>query len=153
MYRQNKNLDKQCRKLLCSALIQPLFDYASPSWYNDLSQTHKNKLQTTQNKMIRFINQLNSRSHVGQTERREMRLLNVANRVTFLSLCNVYKHFNELAPSYMHNNFTLIKNFHQRETRSSTMCNYRIPIIKGCASKTFYYNAIKAWNRIPCIKY
>ena len=32
MYRQTKNLDQHSRKLLCCALIQPLFDYASPSW-------------------------------------------------------------------------------------------------------------------------
>lgn len=55
LYRQTRNLNYNCRRLLCSALIQCLFDYASYSWFSGISVKHKNKLQTTQNKMVRFI--------------------------------------------------------------------------------------------------
>ena len=55
LYWQAKHLNCNCRKLLCSALIQCLFDYASCSWFSGLCAKFKNKLQTTQNKMVHFI--------------------------------------------------------------------------------------------------
>ena len=55
LYRQGKYLNFNCRKLLCSALIQCLFDYASCSWFSGLNSNFKNKLQTTQNKIERFF--------------------------------------------------------------------------------------------------
>ena len=47
LYRQGKYLNFNCRKLLCSALIQCLFYYASCSWFSCLNSNFKNKLQTT----------------------------------------------------------------------------------------------------------
>ena len=43
------------RKLLCLALIQPHFDYACSSGFDGLSKSLQNKLQVSQNEMIRFI--------------------------------------------------------------------------------------------------
>ena len=55
LYRHAKYLDRNCRQLVCSSLIQCLFDYASCSWFSGQNAKFKNKLQTTQNKMVRFI--------------------------------------------------------------------------------------------------
>ena len=72
-------------KLLCFAFIQCLFDYASCSWFSGLNAKFKNKLQTTQNKMVRLISNSGSRSHVGQIERSQIGYLNsVDDRVKFL---------------------------------------------------------------------
>ena len=40
------------------------FDYACSFWYPGLSKVLKNKLQVTQNKIIRFVLNMDSRSHV-----------------------------------------------------------------------------------------
>ena len=56
------------RRLLCNALIQPHFDYASSAWYTNLSRKLKNKIQTSQNKCVCFCLQLDEMSHISQKE-------------------------------------------------------------------------------------
>ena len=68
LYRNANNLDKQTKMLLTSALIQCHFDYGSSMWYTGTTCRMKKKLQITQNKVIRFILGLPSRSHIGVTE-------------------------------------------------------------------------------------
>lgn len=53
-----------CLSLLksCHAIFQCHFDYASTVWFNSATQTLKNKLQVTQNKLIRFIMYLDARA-------------------------------------------------------------------------------------------
>ena len=41
MYRKQRYLDKDVRRLLCNALIQPHYDYACSSWYPLLTKTMK----------------------------------------------------------------------------------------------------------------
>ena len=68
LYRKNKFLTPSLRRLLCNALIQPHFDFACTSWFPNLNQSLKKKLQTSQNKCIRFCLQLGNRSHIGIDE-------------------------------------------------------------------------------------
>ena len=62
LHRKNDFLTPDLRRLLCNALIQPHFDYVCSSWFPNLNQKLKKKLQTTQNKCIRFCLQLLSRT-------------------------------------------------------------------------------------------
>ena len=148
LYRQSQQLDYNSRKLLSFALIQPIFDYASSSWFTGVSKNLTQKLQISQNKMARFISKSEPRTHVGQSELNDLGLLNVKNRATFLSLCNVYKIFTNTAPSYLTPNFKLLNNAHHHYTRSSSV-NFRVPTIKGYADKTFYFTGIREWNKLP----
>ena len=54
LHRKNYFLTPGLRRLLCNALIQPHFDYVCSSWFPNLNQKLKKKLQTTRNKCIRF---------------------------------------------------------------------------------------------------
>ena len=65
LYRKNRYPSPCLKKLLCNAIIQLYFDYACSSWYPNLKKIFKSKLQTIQNKCIRFCLQLDSRSHIG----------------------------------------------------------------------------------------
>ena len=65
LYRKNRFLSKDLRRLLCNALIQPHFDYACAAWYPNLNKKYKNKLQVLQNKCIRFCLQLDNKEHIG----------------------------------------------------------------------------------------
>ena len=67
----------ETRKLLCSALIQPYFDYCVASWYPSFSKSAKHRLQICQNKIIRFILQSGPRSHVVPAELRHIQMLDV----------------------------------------------------------------------------
>ena len=75
-----------CRKILCSALIQCHFDYSCSFWYPGINKGLKDKLQTTQNKMIRFILNLDNTAHIGNKERVKAEFLNVTDRVKQLTL-------------------------------------------------------------------
>ena len=68
LHRKNKYLTPNLRRLLCNALIQPHFDYACSAWYPNLSKKLKNRIQTLQNKCIRFCLQLDKMSHISQKE-------------------------------------------------------------------------------------
>ena len=99
LYRQGKYLNFNCHKLLCStALIQCLFDYASCSWFSGLNSNFKNKLQTTQNKIVRFITNQGPRSHVGQYERSQIGYLSVDDRSNFFAYAVVTRFFTILVP-------------------------------------------------------
>ena len=55
LYRKNRFLTPSLRRLLCNALIQPHFNYACSPWYPNLTKKLKNRIQTSQNKCIRFL--------------------------------------------------------------------------------------------------
>ena len=148
LYRQARYLNQNCRKLLCSALIQCIFDYASCSWFSGLGVKHKNKLQTTQNKMVRFMTKSGPRSHVGQKERSHIGYLSVEDRVKFLRLCHSHKIFYNACAPYLHDNFIRVSSTHNYYTRSSSY-NFRVPKVKGAAATTFFNSAIHDWNSIP----
>ena len=65
LYRHREMLNLSTRKTLSSALIQCHFDYSCSAWYPSINKTLRDKLQIAQNKMIRFILNLNNRSHIG----------------------------------------------------------------------------------------
>ena len=55
LYRKNRFLSPEFRRMLCNAFIQPHFDYACPAWYPNLTEKMKEKeKKKKQNKCIRF---------------------------------------------------------------------------------------------------
>ena len=53
------------KRLLCNALIQPHFDYACSGWCPNLNKKLKSKLQTVQNRCIRYCPHVDNRSQIG----------------------------------------------------------------------------------------
>ena len=80
MWHKNKFLTRPLKRLLCNALIQPHFIYASSAWYPNLQNKLSDKLQICQNKSIRFRLSLGNRSHIGIQEFREINWLPVRAR-------------------------------------------------------------------------
>ena len=60
LYRKGKFFNTKERKMLSSALIQSNFDYACNSWFRGLTKYLKHRLQTAQNKIMRYILKDNS---------------------------------------------------------------------------------------------
>ena len=75
LYRKQSFLSFQLRRLLCNALIQPHFDYASSAWYPNLNKKYKKKIQILQNKCIRFCLSLGNRQHIGYQEFKDINWL------------------------------------------------------------------------------
>ena len=67
LHKQNHFLIPPLCRLLCNALIQPLFDCACTAWFSNLSKKVRLRLQATQNKCIRFCLQLDKMSRIKLT--------------------------------------------------------------------------------------
>lgn len=147
-YRKSPFLDEKLCKTLCTALIQCHFDYSCSSWYPALSQKLKNKLQILQNKTVKFILNLDSRSHVDQLTLNKLSMLFVKDRVTQLKMNHVFNIFNKLSTPYLSQNFQLFSDIHGYATRNSP-CNFILPRAKGQACNTFYFTGIQEWNSLP----
>ena len=68
LYRKQKFLRLPLRRLLCSSLIQLHYDYAFFAWYPSFNKRLPKKIQTYQNKCIRFCLNLDNKAHVGINE-------------------------------------------------------------------------------------
>ena len=106
LYRKNRFLTPELRRLLCNALIQPHFDYASSAWYTNLNKGYKDKLNIIQNKCIRFCLMKDSRSHIGYDEYVSINWLPVENRSNQIICSMIYKFFNKKSPLFMHDVFS-----------------------------------------------
>lgn len=148
LYRQANCFNQNIKKTLCSALIQPHFDYTCSSWYSGVSSKSKKQLQIYQNKITRFILGLDPRTHIGQAEREKVNLLSVENRVKQLKLNHVFNIFNNRGPTYLTENFHRVVNNQSVRTRHSEF-NFCVTGAQGAAAHTFYYTAIKEWNSLP----
>ena len=105
LHRQNRLCVKTVktpplRRMLCDALIQPLFDYACTAWFSDLSKRLKLRLQASQNKCIRFCLQLDKRSKTRAKEFLQLNWLNVHNRYLQFIVSDIFRFQNDQCPDY-----------------------------------------------------
>ena len=143
LYRHSKALDNKTRTLLCKALIMCNFDYAIAAWHQALSKKLKEKLQVTQNKIVRFALDLGPRAHIGQNELDRIGILSVNDRARQLMLNQMYDISNGTAPSYLKNDFKLQVNHYN--TRSEDK-NFKVPYAKGISQYNFTTAGAKEWN-------
>jgi len=83
------------------SIIQCHLDYASTLRFYSITQALKNKFQTTQNKLVRYVLKLDSKTHFGIEQLASLNWLPVAKRNDFITLCHVFKIHNNSSPSYM----------------------------------------------------
>ena len=143
---------KQCyllsikeRKMLGYALVQSLYDYACNSWFRGLSANLKHRLQTAQNKLIRFILKYEPRQSVNISDFKRLSMLNVAKRVDYLALVHMFKISQGIAPTYLNK---AVHVTHSHNTRRSNLA-FSVPQVKSQGAKTFNYNGIILWNNLP----
>ena len=148
VYRNSKSLTQSSKHLLASALILCHYDYACGSWYNSLTVFTRNRLQTAQNKLIRFVLGLPSRAHLGHKHFRDAGWLPVALRVRQLTLHHTFKILNGSAPSYLQHGFTKVCDVHSIRTRHSNN-SLVVPGLGRHGQKSFLAVAIRAWNGLP----
>ena len=146
LYRYKNMLNFECRKILCTALIQCYFDYSCSSWFPSINKGLKDKLQVTQNKMIRFIFNLDNRAHIGNKEIVKAGFLNVIDRVKQLKLGHVFKIKSKTSPYYLSTNFQRLNENENAIVTRATAHNFYKPRI---CTNTFTYSAITEWNDLP----
>lgn len=117
LYRKKEYLTQLTKKLLVMSLIQCHYDYACSIWYHGLTKMLRNKLQTTQNKLMRFVLGLDARCHIGPEHFRSLNWLPVNNRVDQIVLGHVFKVKHGLAPDYLGEHFVPQDTVHSYRTR------------------------------------
>ena len=147
LYRNSAFLDQQCRKTLCSALIQPHLDYCCSSWYSGLTVALKKRLDVIQRKMVRFIYGMEIMAHVDLSNLYDLSWLSVPDRVTYFKLLHIFRIRNGLAPRYLMTNFRSISDAHTHNTRGSDY-NYVVSKNLARSQNSFAYTAIRSWNSL-----
>ena len=145
LYRKSAFFDTNERKLLCSAWVNPHFEYACNAWYRSVNAKVKHKLQTAQNKMIRYLLNYGCRRHIGFSDFKKSNCLDINARVDYMSLNLMFNIFNNVAPSYM---CDINRISHRHNTRQSDSA-FVVPGVKGQGSKSFKFNGSKLWNELP----
>ena len=148
LYRNAKSFDPQTKGMLASALVQCHFDYACSMWFSCVSSTSRKRLQIIQNKLIRFILGISTRSHIGYRELSSSNMLPVEYRVTQLKLNHMFNIVHGSAPEYLKNNIQLdITREPAHNTRSGSFACY-IPNVKSFGIKSFFFTGSKLWNSL-----
>ena len=133
--------------MLSSALLQPRFDYGCNVWYRTLEKKLKDKLQTAQNKMIRFVLGENNRFHVGFREFEKLNWLKVDKRVEYFTYLQMYDIHHNSAPEYMTSMFQ--KRVFRQNSFRSNMRTFLLPSVKSNERNGFRFNGARVWNKLP----
>ena len=120
LYRKKRYLTPYLKRLLCNALNQPHFDYACSAWYPNLNKKFKSKLQTVQNKCIKYCFQLDKRSHIGMKDFEKINWLPVSERFNQYLCSNAFKFLKETSLLYFHDIYRQSSQ-NQANTRSSVL--------------------------------
>jgi hypothetical protein len=112
LFRYSAILNQRARLTICSALVQPNFDYCCSTWFSSLTAAYKTKLAVIQRRMVRFVLGMNPRDHVGQQEFRKLSWLTIENRVDYFKTLHFFKIKKGPCPSYLKGVFTKISDAH-----------------------------------------
>ena len=146
LYRKQKFLSKDIRRLLCNSLIQPHYDFACCSWYPLLTQNLKKRLQISQNKCIRFCLNLKNRERIDEAKFIEINWLPVKERYEQCMCTLIYKFFNKNVPEYINDIFRV--NIGKYNTRNPNML--KRPFYKTSnGQKAISYIGPKLWDGMP----
>ena len=145
---KNKYLTPNLRRLLCNALIRPHFDYSSSAWYPNLSKKLKNRIQSLQDKCIRFFLQLDKMSHISQKEFETINWLPSKERYNKCVNSISLKYFGNQWPHYLNEAFMKAP-----ESSSSLRDNYQ-KLQQFFRKTNTGQNALSIigpalWNKVP----
>lgn len=144
-----KYLDIRTMRTLATALVQSQYDYACTSWYSGTSQSLKDKLQTSQNRLVRVVLKLHPRTHLDDSHFKLLNWLRVPKRVAQLKTGLIYKILHNSAPSYLSGYVSYICEGHDYNTRSS-IANLKTLRYKTKSGKnTFQNTGAEEWNKLP----
>ena len=148
LYRKNDFLTPTLRRLLCNALIQSHFDYACSAWYPNLSKKLKHRIQTTQNKCMRFCLRLDKLKHICHEEFERLNWLPVTYRFKQCVISIAFKYFNGLCPNYLNevSDVATESNFQLRNSFQKLKCPFRKT---NNGQHALSYIGPTFWNKTP----
>ena len=148
LYRKNRFLSPEFRRILCNALIQPHFDYACPAWYPNLTEKTKKKIQIMQNKCIRFCLRLDKMHHISDEDFRLINWLPTNKRADQCISTITFKFVNDTCPYYLKEIFGFAQ--HCRIDTRNKFAKLKIPFRKTIiGQKAISFVGPSLWNSLP----
>ena len=136
LYRKQKFLTLPLRHLQCNSLIPLHYDYDCFAWYRSLNKRLSKKIQTSQNKCIRYCLNLDNKTHVGINEFITINWLPTKERVAQCTCVNIFKFFNKMSPQH------ILEIFHPSYTRHNTrMATLKLdpPLQQSCLGQKEHF--------------
>ena len=148
LHRQNRFLTPPLRRLLCNALIKPLFDYVCTAWFPNLSKELRLRLQATQNNCISFCLQLDKMSKICVNEFLELNWRNVHDRYLQFMVSDTFKFYNNQCPDYFNEVFCHVDC--NGVATSSYNKKLKLPSRKSkLGMLSLSYVGPSTWNKLP----
>ena len=110
--------------------------------------TLRNKLQTSQNKIIRFVLKMGPGSHKGSNVLKSIVWSPVSKRVDQIILNHVYKIKSGTSPDYMKEQFVPTSSVHSYRTRFRENGSFSLPKVKSF-ERSLVYGGCILWNELP----
>ena len=125
LYRYKLCLNMDLWKRLCQALLQCHIDYCCS--YLISYAVRKSKLQVIQNKIVCFILNLSSRSHICQAQLDALNYLSIKDRASQLGLNHVFKVVYETSPVHLYETMSVVYlvDIHVQE-QVAAICIYQV---------------------------
>ena len=145
--RKRSFLSTCLRRILCTALLQPHFDFACLAWYPCLNRKFKKKIQVAQNKCIRYCLNLGNRAHIGAKEFEIINWLPTEKRFEQCVCVGIFNFFAGAAPTYISEMyFPLEQSQHTRRSLNKLWIpNQRT----NRGLKILSYVGPRLWNSLP----
>uniref|UniRef100_A0A146M7M2 Reverse transcriptase domain-containing protein n=1 Tax=Lygus hesperus TaxID=30085 RepID=A0A146M7M2_LYGHE len=134
----------QVRKQLAQSLILPIFDYA-PVALCDLKSDDIDRLQKTQNAVVRFVLRVKMDEHITPYFKK-LGWLKIAEKKKLQIAVMMFKILKFQRPHYLYNEFKWMAQVHDRETRNRNKI-MQIPIHRTVLfNRSFIVQGIKFYN-------
>jgi hypothetical protein len=116
---------------MLSTYVHCHVDYACSVWYSGLSKILNQKLQICQNKMVRFVMNLDLQTSVNYATLIHLNLLNIQDKVYQLRLNHVFSIAHGRAPSYLIEHSLLRFNYSNYHITSMQILFYHLSNINN----------------------
>ena len=118
------------------------------AWYPNLCKKLKNKIQTTQNKCVRFCLNLDKMAHISQNEFKKLNWLPISDRTNQCILSATFKFVNDIGPNYLNGRFQWAAE--SNRTLQNNYLKLKHPLCKITAGQnSLSFLGPSKWNKLP----
>ena len=98
--------------------------------------------------MVRFVYNLDNRSHIDSRNLLSLSWLSVPDRVRYFKLIHLFKIKHGIAPRYLSRNIVSVSDTHAHNTRGSAS-NFHVSKSLSSNNSAFAFSCVMQWNALP----
>ena len=149
IHRLRSTLPLSSLKTIYLSTIQPIFDYCITVW-GPFSKENLKIVQRLQNRSARAVTGIFDYQISSSKIIQDLGWMTIKERLVYFTSCLLYKCLNDLAPTYLTNQFQYIRQYHNYPTRSANLSNLVMPRPNtSLFTHSFSYFGAKTWNTLP----